>query len=160
MMTLWLGCGGSDKPYYLPVDSPARPFVPPETEDLVGDAGDEDWDDSDGVDVDGDGDGDSGSGLADAATETRQAITMTLVRSRHAFETCYKRALERAPTLRGRVELVLEVGADGVPISAKATGIPGVAPCVAEVARGLVFPEPKTKKPIVVAHPFVFAPSS
>jgi hypothetical protein len=149
MMALCCACSGSDKKYYLPVDSPARPFTPPEAEDLVEDDGDS-WD------TDTDTDTDSGDS-ADPEAAAR-AVTMTLVRSRRAFETCYTKALERAPQLRGRVELVVQVGPDGKATSAKATGLAGVAACVAKVAEGLVFPKPAGGKPVTVSHPFVFAP--
>jgi hypothetical protein len=161
MMALSCSSSGPDKTYYVPVDTPARPFTPPETEDLIDDDGDA-W-----ADDDGSGDGSSDDDR-DAHTNTNaaepeaavQAISMTLMQSRRAFEGCYTKALERAPTLRGRVELVLQVGGDGTPIAAKATGLPGVAPCVAQVAKGLIYPKPSDGKTVTIAHPFVFAPSN
>lgn len=155
-MKLWLAslalataCGGADKPYYLPVDTPARPFVPPETDQLV--AGDDGWDDEAA-------DNDNGNETDQADAAATQAIVMTLVQSRQAFEGCYLAALKKAPTLRGRVELEIEVGADGVPIESAASGISGVASCVAEVARGLVFEAPPGGRSITVSYPFVFTP--
>ena len=145
-------CSGSDKPYYIPVDTPAKPFAPPETEDLAGD--DATWDGDDDDDDD-----DDGADATDPAAAV-QAVVMTLVQSRRAFENCYRQALKRAPTLRGRVELALTIGADGVPTKSTATGISGVDRCVAEVAKGLVFPKPPGGQPISISHPFVFAPSS
>ena len=54
------GCGGSDKKYYVPVDSPAKPFVPPEADDLTESDGDDWGDDGDDADADAAGDGDAG----------------------------------------------------------------------------------------------------
>lgn len=152
LMALCCACSGSAKKYYLPVDSPARPFTPPEAEDLVEDG--DSWD----ADADADTGADTDSGDSADPKAAVQAVTMTLVRSRRAFEVCYTKARERAPQLRGRVELVLEVGPDGKPTSARATGLAGVAACVAKVAEGLVFPKPPGGKPVTVSHPFVFAP--
>lgn len=48
-------CGGSSKKYYVPVDSPAKPFTPPADEDF--EEGSDSWDDA-GDDEDALGDDD------------------------------------------------------------------------------------------------------
>lgn len=144
LLVLMAACGGADRPYALPVDSPALPFSPPPAEELVGDG---DWSGDAGV----------AEETGDPDPDTRPFV-MVVVRSRAAFQSCYVRALERAPALRGRVELELTIGANGVPTSAIARGIPGVADCVARVARGLAFPKRRGGQPITVSYPFVFAP--
>jgi hypothetical protein len=61
-MAMAIGCGGSDKPYLMPVDSPAKPFASPEADEIVESAGDDgDWD------LDEGDDGDSGAGEAPPA---------------------------------------------------------------------------------------------
>lgn len=65
-----VACGGSDKKYYVPVDSPAKPFVAPETEDLVPEE-DDGW----GMEDDDDDGGEDATPKKEAPEKPKQPTT-------------------------------------------------------------------------------------
>ena len=63
-----IACGGSEKKYMLPVDSPAKPFVPPEADELV-------ESDDGGWDLDDEDEADEAEDEANTASEPPAATT-------------------------------------------------------------------------------------
>lgn len=172
MRSLWLltlsvallsmvGCGGSDKKYYIPVDSPAQPFTPPEADELGGaDGADDDWSLDETEEPEGDEDQAEKESEEAAGAGPKNPMLVVLRENRPKFKFCYVKALEKSPNLKGRVEVTIKVDVSGKVVEAAAKGIPGVDGCVAKIARGIQFPPPPGGKPASVSYPLVFEPGS
>ena len=71
---------------------------------------------------------------------------------------CYRGELRYQPTLRGRIDLELTIGADGAVVSARATGLDELEECVEQRARAWTFPV-KLPKPMRFGLPLLFVPA-
>ncbi len=89
----------------------------------------------------------------------RKAVQQKQVR----IQQCYRKALERNPTLAGKIVVRLTVGADGkvkaAVITENTLSDAGVEKCLIELVRGLVFPANPGGGEVVVSYPFIFQPA-
>jgi hypothetical protein len=80
-------------------------------------------------------------------------------RNTNKIAYCYERALIDKPSLAGSVTVTFTITADGKVTDAKATGLAGVAACVACVISAIEFPKPNNEASVGVTYPFTFAPT-
>ena len=76
-----------------------------------------------------------------------ERISQVIKGSLHSLRRCYEHALRQSPALEGKVTLAMRVAADGHVARAQAKGsneLPEpLAHCLAQQARGMVFPKPE-----------------
>lgn len=148
---LALGCGGSDKKYMIPVDSPAHPFRAPEADDLGPSADNDDW----SLDED-EGDETADEGSDEAGGDATTPMVSALHAQQTQFDACYQKSRGKAPTGAVKVELVVTVAPSGKAANVKVSGLPAVEACVSKVVRGMTFPKPKSGKAVEVKMPIQF----
>ena len=103
----------------------------------------------------------AGSAEAGSYEDSGRAMARALRRNLRSVRRLYERALRRSSTLRGRLELVLEIGADGRVLRAS-LGEGSIADRelragLIELARRWRFPRPPGGRPVTIRYPFVFA---
>lgn len=152
-ISLGLGCGGSDKKYMIPVDSPARPFVAPDSDDLGASADDDDW--STDEDDDADEAHETAANDQDAAAPMRAALQAQQAK----FAACYQQAHKKDPKLSGDIAITLQVTPAGAPASVKVSGGQALAACVSKVVQGVKFPKPSTGEMTEVRMPLHLQPA-
>ena len=85
-------------------------------------------------------------------------------KSMPAFIACYQSELKKSKNLAGRVAMNFLIGGDGKVTKATVTSTsmnnPAVENCVAEVIKGIQFPEPVGHGVVEVDYPFSFDPSA
>ncbi|MCA9554972.1 MAG: TonB family protein, partial [Myxococcales bacterium] len=91
---------------------------------------------------------------------SKDAIQAVIKRAAPRFRRAYERALQRNPTLAGKVVLQITVGPDGkvVDVQLKSTtlGDKDLGEALMKVARTLRFPKPAGGGKIVISYPLVF----
>lgn len=89
----------------------------------------------------------------------RAAIQRVLSSHMAEVQACYERALQRDPTLGGRIVIDFEIGPEGAVTDARqrasTMSTPQVAQCVLSLVRTWRFPAPASG-PVRVTYPFVF----
>lgn len=90
------------------------------------------------------------------------AIRETVQTAQEALETCYERALDQTPTLRGDIALRFVIGVDGrvsaTQITRAEPPLRGAADCLVRTVRGLRFTPPRA--PVTVDYPFHLEPTA
>ncbi|MFN3197117.1 MAG: AgmX/PglI C-terminal domain-containing protein [Bradymonadia bacterium] len=74
------------------------------------------------------------------------------------FKRCYLKALQRDPSLAGRVKVVFTVTPDGTVTEATSEGMNEVKGCMEATGKRVKFPAHSEGKPMKIAYPFIFTP--
>lgn len=99
-----------------------------------------------------------------SGTIDREAIRRVILQNINQFKSCYERALNRDPSLSGKIVLkwsIVERGRVGeAGVGSSTMGSSEVEQCTVRVLRTLRFPEPPSGQVADVQYPFVFAPTN
>jgi TonB family protein len=89
-----------------------------------------------------------------------ETIRSSVLRNIGQVRMCYQNALQRNPTLEGRVTLRFVIGVDGSMLAAAVSEStlpdPSVGECIAAAARRWILPAPPDGSIITVNYPFTF----
>ena len=86
-------------------------------------------------------------------------IRRYIKRNIQKIQYCYEKNLLEKPGLAGSVMVEFDIGKDGKVVSSKGSGLDKVDDCVADVIKGIEFPEPKGGGTVRVNYPFLFKPA-
>lgn len=94
----------------------------------------------------------------------KNAIATVVRTARQKVQRCYEKALQKQPTLAGKVVVEFTISPAGAVSEANAddeTTMPDatVVRCVRETIEGLRFPKPDDGAPVTVKYPFVLSPA-
>jgi hypothetical protein len=99
-----------------------------------------------------------------SGTIDREAIRRVILQNINQFKSCYERALNRDPSLSGKIVLnwsIVDKGRVGeAGVGSSTMGSSEVEQCTVRVLRTLRFPEPPAGQVADVQYPFVFAPTN
>lgn len=105
-----------------------------------------------------------GAGESFSGTIDREAIRRVILQNINQFKSCYERALNRDPSLNGKIVLRWEINERGrvgeAGVASSTMGSPEVEQCTVRVLRTLAFPEAPKGQVADVQYPFVFAPTN
>lgn len=95
--------------------------------------------------------------VGEASSLDKDLVRKPIRAKMEQFRACYEKALEKNPTLEGKVVVKFVIGKDGRVIESMGSGLPVVKDCVANVVKTIVFRTNK-RDVITVSYPFYFAP--